>query len=400
MEEYFLNATDDAFNATLNLDNSTGDVLHENIVHLCISLLLVCCLLAMCVNCVVIVSVYWIRSPMTPNLKISLSLAIADAVSSSMTGLMLFLDEIQISEHLGVIPCLIELIRLSGIVITVLHLLALSLNHYIGIMKPLHYNSIVTKRKVSTVIALLWICPVVLLVILCTIESKGALFENIQNNTSSGQIFTTFLARMSYGTLFFCPIVLMVFCYTHILITVRNQQQKWKNLSRLGSSRNKGRNVNGRSSSQKANREQIRLQGNIKAIKTTLLILGSCFIGWMPALLFFILMCRNDCPINGETLNTLNQEYKYEVMTLRLIDNMLVIMKMLANPIIYTIRMKEIKDSTHRMYLALAGIFCPARRNNNAYSIAYQSSRKQNSVVTSQIRLNSFRNNPTDSHVI
>lgn len=343
MEEYFLNATDSAFNGTYNFENYTSDAFHENIVHLCISLLLVCCLLAMCVNCVVIVSVYWIRSPMTPNLKISLSLAIADAVSSSMTGLMLFLDEIQISEHLGVFPCLIELIRLSGIVITVLHLLALSLNHYIGIMKPLHYNSIVTKRKVSTVIALLWICPIILLVILCTIESRGTLFENIQHNTSSGQIFTTFLARMSYGTLFFCPIVLMVFCYTHILITVRNQQKKWNNLSRLGSSRNKGRNVNGRSSSQKANREQIRLQGNIKAIKTTLLILGSCFIGWMPALLFFILMCRNDCPINGETLNTLNQDYKYEVMTLRLIDNMLVIMKMLANPIIYTIRMKEIK---------------------------------------------------------
>ncbi|KAJ8969933.1 hypothetical protein NQ314_001514 [Rhamnusium bicolor] len=302
---------------------------------------------------------------MTPNLKISLSLAIADAVSSSMTGLMLFLDEIGIAGDMGVFPCIIELIRLSGIVITVLHLLALSLNHYIGIMKPLHYNSIVTKRKVSIAIAFLWICPIILLLILCTIESRGILFRKYKEQYK-----------------------------------LRNQQNKWKNLSRLGSTRNKGRHVNGCSSSQKANREQVRLQGNIKAINTTLLILGSCFIGWMPALLFFILMCRNDCPINGETLNTLNQDYKYEVMTLRLIDNMLVIMKMLANPIIYTIRIKEIKDSTHRMFLAITGIFCPSRRNNNAYSIAYQSSRKQNSVVTSQIRMTSFRNNPTESQVI
>lgn len=341
MEDHLQNSTDYPFNATY--DNFTEDAFHESIVHLCISLLLVCCLLAMCVNCVVIISVHWIRGPMTPNLKISLSLAIADAVSSSMTGLMLFLDEIQVSEDLGVFPCLIELIRLSGIVITVLHLLALSLNHYIGIMKPLHYNSIVTKRKVSIVIALLWICPIILLVILCTIENKGILLQNIMENTSSGQMFTTFMTRMSYGTLFFFPIVLMVFCYTHILITVRNQQKKWKNLSRLGSTRNKGRNVNGRSNSQKTNKEQVRLQGNIKAINTTLLILGSCFIGWMPALLFFILMCKNDCPIKGETLDTLNHDHKYVVMSLRLLDNMLVIMKMLANPIIYTIRMKEIK---------------------------------------------------------
>ncbi|XP_074027627.1 octopamine receptor beta-2R [Leptinotarsa decemlineata] len=385
-----LDFTNDTNETTINATVSYNDLLYEDFLQLCISFLLICCLLAMCVNCLVIFSVHWIRNPMTPNLKISLSLAIADVVSSSMTGLLLLMDKLGIVQEAGVFPCLIELTRLSGILITVLHLLALSFNHYIGIMKPLHYNVIVTKRKVTTVIAILWVLPVILVIILSTVENNWKLVDSIKSNTCTVDIFTTFAIRLSYSTLFFCPIILMVFCYSHILVSVRNQQNKWKNLSRSGSSRSKGRNVKS-GGSQRAMREQARLQGNIKAINTTLLILGSCFIGWLPGLLFYILSC-NDCPISGETLNTLNTDYKFEVMSLRLIENMLIIMKMFANPIIYTIRIKEIKDSTNRMYLAVAGIFCPSRRNNNSYGLAYQSSRKQTSVITSQIRMNSFRN--------
>ncbi|XP_072380139.1 octopamine receptor beta-2R-like [Diabrotica undecimpunctata] len=383
------------FNATVT--NEDSDVLYENVVEICVSFLLVCCLLAMCVNTLVIVSVYWIRNPMTPNLKISLSLAVADALSSSMTGLLLLMEKISFS-YLGVFPCIVELIRLSGIVITVLHLLALSFNHYIGIMKPLHYNVIVTKRKVTVVIAFLWICPVILLVALSTLENNGKLIQSIHDNTCNIQIFSTFAVRLSYSVLYFFPILLMVTCYTHILITVRNQQNKWKAVSRSGSSKSRGRSIQPNNTSQKAIREQARLQGNIKAVYTTLFILGSCFVGWVPALLFYILTCE-DCPINGSTLEKLNTEYKYEVMSVRLMENTLIIMKMFANPIIYTIRIKEIKDSTHRMYLAIVGLFCPSRRNNNSYGLAYQPSRKQHSVVTSQIRMNSFRTS-TETQVI
>lgn len=329
------------FNSTYFEDECCIDEVYYNVVLICITFLLVCCLLAMCVNSLVIISIYWIRNPMTPNLKISLSLAVADALSSSMTGFLLLMERLQI-ENLGIFFCIAELIRLSGIVITVLHLLALSFNHYIGIMKPLHYNVIVTKRKVSIVIAFLWVCPIILLLVLSTVENSGKFL----GNTSAFQIFSTFASRLSYSFLFFFPIVLMVICYTHILITVKRQQNKWKNVSRTGSSKYKGRSMKTNSCSQKAIREQARLQGNIKAVYTTLFILGSCFIGWMPALLFFILSC-NDCPISGETLNTLNRDYKYEVLSLRLIENTLVIMKMLANPIIYTIRIKEIKVSNY-----------------------------------------------------
>ena len=33
----------------------------------------------------------------------------------------------------------LEAIRLAAVIVTVVHLLALAINHYIGIAKPLHY---------------------------------------------------------------------------------------------------------------------------------------------------------------------------------------------------------------------------------------------------------------------
>ncbi|XP_019766012.2 adenosine receptor A2b-like [Dendroctonus ponderosae] len=150
--------------------------------YLILPILLISCFIAMVVNIIVISSAYWIRCSMTPNLKISLSLAAADATSSTMYGLLLLISEYGFS--LGMIPCLIDLLRLSGIVITVVHLLALSLNHYIGILKPLHYNSIVTSRKVSAVIWVLWLVPFVTVVSICTgFDSDGTFWNNFLNNT-------------------------------------------------------------------------------------------------------------------------------------------------------------------------------------------------------------------------
>nr|CAH7740386.1 unnamed protein product [Callosobruchus chinensis] len=390
----FINVT---INSTL-LGNDTWyndtfpleDPFYESMTEMCITFLLICCALAMCLNTIVVISVYWIRTPLKPNLKISLSLAIADAISSSMTGVLLFTEKIDAIEEMGMLPCIIELIRLTGIVITVLHLLALSLNHYIGILKPLHYNVIVTKRKVTTVIGFLWLLPLLLVLILSTVENHGLLLKNIINNTCNEEIFTTFISRLSYSMLFFLPIVLMIFCYGHILVAVRKQQNKWKKLSRLGSTKSKGKI---KASNDKVDKEQARLQGNIKAINTTLLILGSCFVGWLPGLMFFILLCT-DCPINGDALKMLNRDYKYEVTIARLVENMLIILKMFANPIIYTIRIKEIKHSTGRMYLTILHVFCRTKTQQNTYELASQSSRKHT------VRMNSFRTSATESQVL
>lgn len=48
---------------------------------------------------------------------------------------------------------------MGAVIVTVVHLLALSINHYIGIIRPLHYAAIMTKRTVTICIAAMWIGP-------------------------------------------------------------------------------------------------------------------------------------------------------------------------------------------------------------------------------------------------
>ncbi|KAL1494969.1 hypothetical protein ABEB36_010468 [Hypothenemus hampei] len=370
------------------MENCGGDSTTTEQSYIFLPILLGSCLIAMIVNVIVIASARWIRCSMTPNLKISLSLAAADATSSTMYGLIVLISGY--GYNLGVFLYIVELLRLSGIVVTVVHLLALSLNHYIGILKPLHYNSIVTSKKVSTVIWMLWLVPFFTVVGICTaFDVEGTFWNNLRRNTNEdAEFMSTFSFRITYSSLFFIPILIMVVCYTHILIVVKKQQIRWNNLSRVGSTRVQGK------PNQKMSREHKQLEGNVRAIYTTLLILGSCFIGWAPALLSYTMMCMTGCYISGADLDDFNCRHAYLIMGLRMTDNILIILKMLANPIIYSIRMREIKDGTYRMLLAIIGLFSKSRREAMESSGFYYRSRLQNSIGggTIQVRVISMKN--------
>ena len=75
------------------------------------------------------------------------------------------------------IPCTIltvEAFRLGSVIVTVVHLLALAINHYIGIVRPLHYAAIMTKRTVTICIIAMWILPnVAILTSFSTVENQG-----------------------------------------------------------------------------------------------------------------------------------------------------------------------------------------------------------------------------------
>jgi hypothetical protein len=85
---------------------------------------------------------------------------------------------------------------------------------------------------------------------------------------------------------------------------------------------------------------------NVKAIYTTLFILGSYIIGWMPAVLSYLLFCE-DCLFHFTTLDMFVMFFIYTAV------NLLVIFKTLLNPIIYAARMHEIKMAIPRMQATL-----------------------------------------------
>lgn len=136
--------------------------------------------------------------------------------------------------------------------------------------------------------------------------------------------------RIIFSSMFFGPLLLMVFIYTHIFVIVRRHQQGRLRFSKLNHSY-----CNHQKHRQQQTQQMTR---NVKAIYTTLLILGSYVVGLMPAVLVFILIC-DDCvfPFQTTSQGRKNMFFVYVFV------NFLVILKSLLNPIIYAARMQEIK---------------------------------------------------------
>jgi hypothetical protein len=107
-------------------------------------------------------------------------------------------------------------------------------------------------------------------------------------------------------------------------------------------------------------RPQQQVHGHTKALMTTLLILGTYLLCWMPAVIFFALTCVNGCPFPITQLN-----YNYRII-FSFITNGLVVFKAIVDPFIYTYRMKEMKLALNR--------YCFRRGNVRGSTITSQRS--------------------------
>lgn len=303
-----------------------------------VPLLILLCMTGVVVNIKVLCCIYWIRRPMSLTLVLSLSLAAADTWASFFCGVSLIFNSLGQYINLelpNTIAVIIEICRLSGLLLTVMHLLALSINHHLGIWKPLHFHSVKTSKKVAVSIAILWISSPIFFICYPLVTSSE--FWGLYSN-----MFIKFSFRITIAFLFFVPLLIMSALYFHILLMVREQQKVWSNLSRSGSTRWKAIKASSRDNVTKS-QQQRQVEGNIKAIKTTLFILGSCVTGWMPAIVVFSLMCADGCPISEEKLDYVHKCYQREMFFVMLVKTIFLIAKSLVNPIIYTNRMLPIK---------------------------------------------------------
>ncbi|XP_011877479.1 PREDICTED: trace amine-associated receptor 4-like isoform X2 [Vollenhovia emeryi] len=277
--------------------------------------LILFCVISVVVNIKVLMSVFWIRRPLSPTLYISLSLADMDCFLLAL-----------------------EVVRLGGVIITVFHLMALAINHYLGILRPLHYLTILTYRNTTILLVLLWVLPI----------SFFALYFNLIENDgfqSEGCRTHTFLShkqfRTLFSSLFFGPFALMICIYVHIFYIVKRHQATRLRFRRAGSSARARASEALRSNSRQMAR-------NVKAIHTTLYILGSFVIGWMPGVTMYMLVC-NDCVLQLRGVSARVMFFIYAII------NGLIILKTLVNPIIYAARMHEIKIAMRRMHDAFCG---------------------------------------------
>ncbi|XP_049829077.1 trace amine-associated receptor 4-like [Schistocerca gregaria] len=303
--------------------------------------LLLLCAASLAVNARVLLSAYWIRRPLSPTLHISLSLAAADGFASAVLAAGLTVNSLLARwQHDQCVLLLLEALRLAGVIITVAHLLALAANHYLGILRPLHYLTIMTHRNTAACIAALWLLPTFFFF---------AYFSFVPDQGfQSPECHYTFLRqykfRAVFSSLFFGPLLLMLLIYSHIFVIVQRHQASRLRFSRM-------KYVQEWNCPQKKRSRQ--MARNVKAVYTTLLILGSYLVALMPAVLIFVLYC-DDClyPLPTRTNERINMFFIFTTV------NFLVILKTLINPIIYAARMHEIKAATKRMNATVRGVCC------------------------------------------
>lgn len=297
------------------------------------------CIIAVLTNFKVFTCILWIRKPITSILKISLSLALADSCASCISGIVIFFEDYITFRWFIVL----DMVKLCFILVTVFHLLSLAVNHYMGIHKPLHHNS-KSRRNMSGIILLLWLIPTMFLIGLYTIAGGYSFWITLyEDNLINETLFIhSFKFRITISLFIVLSMICIIICYFSILLIIRKQKRIWNKVSFGGSVVWKGRNIK-RTFDRHTNHVQIRLKGNSKAVYTTLIIMGSCILGWIPALTIYAIACSQDCLISGELLNYVNEKYRRQVIMLRFFDNEMLFLKMIANPIIYSIRMKELR---------------------------------------------------------
>lgn len=189
-----------------------------------IPILIATALVAFLVNSYILLSSRWIRKKMSPNLKLSISLAAADAFTSVLMVIGLVINSylpIALGKPRLELNCLrlfLESLRIGAIETSVIHLLVLSLNQLLSIRYPLHYSRLISARKVHWVILGIWLFPTV---------AVGLCFSIYGYNATNcwTEAFVELQFRLFVFILVFAPFMLLMIIYILLLISLR--QVRW-----------------------------------------------------------------------------------------------------------------------------------------------------------------------------
>lgn len=231
----------------------------------------------------------------------------------------------------------IKALNNTSFVISLLNLVAMAIDHYLAILKPLHHPSLLTTRRTVVIICMLWIFSF--------IAGFSDFFTPflINPHYSGGLNYCNRVFLNKYNeeylvfTIAFGALGLMAFVYVRIYLKVRQRH---------------------RMPLFKDTTEAIRASHQ-RALITTLLILGTFIITWLPLCLFevvlIIYVSIDPGYLRAHTELLQRLTYANEV----LYD--LLLMNTIADPLIYAIRVPEVRLGYSRLYYKLT---CRSRKLN------------------------------------
>ena len=301
--------------------------------------------IAIMLNMLVLCALHTSKTHLTTHYRLIISLAVSDVVVGGSVMLHVINktfnpvykpggDGYQTERLISKCTYLaIKALNSTGLIITLLNLMAMATDHYLAIMKPLRHPILLRKARVVALIAVLWGISIILGFsdFLSAFHIYRSNYEDYGYNYCELVWLTKY--REEYMVLSVAPICFAVMLYIYLKIYVkicRHRRPGTNPLEKRGG-----------------------IRKTKKALITTLLNLGTFVVTWLPACLFQIALLIK---VRYQPHDVRANIALYAEIDKYLFD--LLMLNAIADSVIYTVRIREVKTGFHRMFSC-----CTPRRN-------------------------------------
>lgn len=332
--------------------------------------------LAVLCNALSLLAISQVRMRLTGHLRLIISLATSDTVIGISCISFLINKVIFNYYQLGVGPrhcrryfwCVfvfVKALNSTALNMTLLNLMAMAADHYLAILRPLHHQSMMNKRRSKILLSCLWTVAAIAgfsdyLYVLPN-------FRRVAARYSFCEVVYISPFHEEYVTfgIAFIAFVEMLFCYTRICVRIKQRE---------------------RCMLVRQNGLHVQLKYNTRGLVTSLLIVGTFVLCWLPMCLFevaLIIKAKTNPASLIRNLGKLNRADQY-LYDLHLINS-------ICDPIIYAVRMSEVKLGYRRLFWRLCRLRIHSS-NNDSFAQSSRLLEKRLSGATSLSRGETLRN--------
>lgn len=299
--------------------------------------MLILCVFALIANIISIIATCHVKHSLTTHLKLIINLGVSD-ILIVFSILILIMNKIfntplpiaitEPSERLlnSCFYATVNSTYIMSFLIALSNLLAMAMDHYIAIMMPLRYPRILSKRRGYLLIGVLWLLAALGGFSNFIIGAVGYKPQKVFNFCEYIMYDNYHAEFLIFGVTIIC-LFGIVFIYTRIYFEVKKIQAKTRHVPNY-------------------------TLHNNKAIITTLVIIGTFIICWLPNCIFQITMIAQI---------HLNNKVVYKLFdTFLLISKYLHILQLtncIIDPIIYAVRLKIVKTGYRNFLKRLREMF-------------------------------------------